>query len=284
MFDSTEVAERAAYDLATQMGGVRGEVYGSGREGKLNLLSVPTEDAASLYEHIRRGGAVLHAEVPDEKFRAVVDALEADGAVDFEEREAAWRREGWTAPSASAATADMGTPVVTGDDTNITATTGSTSAAAPGSGTASTAASGMVRQEISATSGEERIPIIEERLRVGKRETTHGRVRVRSYVVETPVQEQVTLREERVQVERRPVDRPVGVTDDALLRERTIEATETAEEAVVSKEARVTEEVVVRKDAEERTETVRDTVRQTKVEVEDERDQTTAPEQPRDRT
>jgi uncharacterized protein (TIGR02271 family) len=266
------------------MGGVRGEVYGSGREGKLNLLSVPAEDAASLHEHIRRGGAMLHAEVPDEKFQDVVDALEASGAVDFEEREAAWRSKGWTRSSATAGIADMGTPVVTSDDTNITATTGPTSAAAPGSGMASTAASDMAPQEISATGGEERIPIIEERLRVGKRETTHGRVRVRSYVVETPVQEQVTLREERVQVERRPVDRRVGVTDDALFRERTIEATETAEEVVVSKEARVTEEVVVRKDTEERTETVRDTVWRTEVEVEDERDQTSAPEQHRGET
>ena len=87
------------------------------------------------------------------------------------------------------------------------------------------------------------------------------------------MQEQVTLHEERVQVDRRPVDRPVGSADD-VFRERTIEATETSEEAVVSKEARVKEEVVVRKQVEERTETVRDTVRQTKVEVEDERGRT----------
>ncbi len=82
--------------------------------------------------------------------------------------------------------------------------------------------------------------------------------------------EQVTLREERVDVERRPVDRPV--TDaDRQFQERTIEATETAEEAVVSKEARVTEELVVRKEVDERTQTVSDTVRSTEVEVEDER-------------
>jgi uncharacterized protein (TIGR02271 family) len=118
--------------------------------------------------------------------------------------------------------------------------------------------------------GEERIPVVEERLSVGKRQAGQGRVRVRSYVVETPVQEQVMLRKEDVQVERRPVDRPMAAGDDAF-RERTIEATETSEEAVVSKEARVTEEVVVRKTAEERTETVRDTVRRTEVEVEDER-------------
>ncbi|MEZ0167896.1 YsnF/AvaK domain-containing protein [Microvirga sp. TS319] len=117
---------------------------------------------------------------------------------------------------------------------------------------------------------EEVIPVAEERLRVGKRDVSHGRVRVRSYVVETPVEEQVTLREERVAVERHPADRALSDADQAF-QERTIEAEERGEEAVVSKEARVTEEVVVRKEAEQRTEAVSDTVRKTEVEVEDER-------------
>ena len=113
------------------------------------------------------------------------------------------------------------------------------------------------------------IPIVEEQLRVGKRQVNQGRVRVRSYVVETPVSEQVSLREEHVHVERRPVDRPGQAT--RTYRERTIEAEERAEEAVVSKETRVKEELVIRRDVEERTETVSDTVRRTEVEVEDER-------------
>jgi stress response protein YsnF len=89
-------------------------------------------------------------------------------------------------------------------------------------------------------------------------------------VVERPVQEQVNLREERVHVERRPVDRALSETD-AAFRDRTIEAEERREEAVVSKEARVKEELVVRKDVEQRTETISDTVRSTEVDVEDER-------------
>ena len=97
-------------------------------------------------------------------------------------------------------------------------------------------------------------------------------MRVRSYVVETPVQEQVSLREEHVSVERRPVDR-AATTGDNLFRERTIEAEERAEEAVVSKEARVKEELVLKKGVEHRTETVSDKVRKTEVEVEDERGQ-----------
>jgi uncharacterized protein (TIGR02271 family) len=117
---------------------------------------------------------------------------------------------------------------------------------------------------------EEVIPVAEEELRVGKREVGHGRVRVHSYIVEQPVQEQVNLRREHVDVERHPVDRPI-TGDENLFRERTIEAEEKAEEPVVSKEARVKEEVVVKKDVDQRTETVSDTVRRTEVEVEDQR-------------
>jgi uncharacterized protein (TIGR02271 family) len=92
-------------------------------------------------------------------------------------------------------------------------------------------------------------------------------------VVEKPVQEQVTLRQENVSVERRPVEgsRAGALQGDELFRERTIEVDETSEEAVVSKEARVKEELVVRKDVNERTETVSDTVRKTEVDIEDDR-------------
>jgi len=114
------------------------------------------------------------------------------------------------------------------------------------------------------------IDVVEEDLKVGKRDVSHGRVRVRSYVVEDQVSEDVTLTRESVDVERNPVDRAVTDTD-AAFRERTIEVEETAEEAVVSKEARVVEEVNVSKQAETDVETVTDTVRRTEVDVEDER-------------
>jgi uncharacterized protein (TIGR02271 family) len=188
----------------------------------------------------------------------VANVLEASGAVDLDALEAEWRKEGWTGSTTGAATG----------------TTTATTEVPPGASGATVALSGTATggetQQLGAA-GEERIPIVEERLRVGKREVGHGRVRIRSYVVETPVQEQVTLHEERVNVERRPVDRALTGAGEALFQERTIEATETAEEAIVAKEARVIEEVTLRKTAEERTETVRDTVRRTEVEVEDDR-------------
>jgi uncharacterized protein (TIGR02271 family) len=121
----------------------------------------------------------------------------------------------------------------------------------------------------------ERIPVVEEELRIGKREVNRGSVRVRSYIVEEPVHEEVRLREERVSVERRPVNEParpvVKGSPEDLLQERTVEVSETAEQAVVGKEARVTEQVVVGKSTGERVESVDDTVRRTKVDIEDDR-------------
>jgi uncharacterized protein (TIGR02271 family) len=130
-----------------------------------------------------------------------------------------------------------------------------------------TGAAAAASQETGRREGEEVVPVVEEELRVGKRQVQEGGVRVYSRVTETPVEENINLRQERVSVERRPVDRPI--TDrDRPFQEKAIEATETREEAVVDKHARVVEEVAVRKDVEEKNETVRDTVRKTDVEVE----------------
>ena len=118
--------------------------------------------------------------------------------------------------------------------------------------------------------GEERIPLVEEKLVVGKREVETGGIRVRSRVVEQPVSEQVRLRDEHVEVERRPVDKRIGDEDaDGLFRDRTVEMSETDEEAVVGKEARVREELVVRKDVDQHVEQISDTVRRTEVEVDE---------------
>ena len=111
------------------------------------------------------------------------------------------------------------------------------------------------------------IPVVEERLKVGKRPIERGGVRVFSRVTERPVTEDVHLRDERVRVERHPVDRPVSAATDDAFRERWIEVIESSEEAVIAKEARVVEEVVVGKEARERVEQVRDTVRRTDVQI-----------------
>ena len=208
---------------------------------------------------MRRGGYLLTARVPEGLEDQAVDALERHDPVDLDQRAESWRQEGWTGYQAGATSTDAG------------ATAGAVSSASEarrsdlGAG-----GSGAATATTTNAAGEEVIQAAEEQLRVGKREVGRGGVRVRSYVTERPVEEQVELRQERVTVERRPVDRELA-PGEAAFQERTIEAVERGEEAVVSKTARVTEEIGLRKDVERETETVRDTVRKQEVEVEDER-------------
>lgn len=255
MFDSRSDAERAREKLmslgitdadvrlvdqsstsgtAATTSSTTGHAHDRGFWQSIKDMFVPDEDAHGYAEGIRRGGTLLTARVDETQADRVIDILDDDGTVDFEQRQQGWRNEGWT-----------------GGALTDTDTRGGTTSNLTGADT------------------DERIPIVDEQLRVGKREVNRGGVRVRSYIVEEPVSEQVRLREEHVSVERVPVDRRVDVADGDLLRERTIEVSEVSEEAVVGKEAYVREEVVVRKTADERVETVSDTVRRTEVDVDD---------------
>ncbi len=110
---------------------------------------------------------------------------------------------------------------------------------------------------------------VEEELQVGKREVETGGVRVRSRIVERPVEETLRLREEHVRVERQDVNRPLSESDRTAFQDRDIELTERAEVPVVNKEARVVEEIKISKDVDERNETIRDTVRNTEVDIDD---------------
>ena len=94
-------------------------------------------------------------------------------------------------------------------------------------------------------------------------------VRVRTQVTDLPVQKQVQLKEEHVDVVRRPVDRSATTAEVATMKDRTVDVVERAEVAIIAKESRVVEEVVVKRDVEERRETVHETVRRTDVEVRD---------------
>lgn len=112
---------------------------------------------------------------------------------------------------------------------------------------------------------EEVIPLAEERVDVGKRKVNQGTTRVRRYVVEQPVEEQVSLRDEHVEVKRRkPTQRQ---PDGTAFQERTVEVQNTREEPAVSKTAHVDEEVVVRKEVTERPETIRTTRRKEEADI-----------------
>jgi len=253
LYDSRAEAEAARQRLSAEVNLssariIDQESHGSGRpEGSMNRVPMSHEDRHAFGEGIRRGGFLLCAEVEShEDADRIVRLLEESSSVDLDQRQQDWGKEGWSPQPTRTAAAGM-------------PATGAT-AAPRGIGSGQTVA-------------EEHIPLVEEELVVGKREVDRGGARVRTYVREVPVHEQVNLREEHVSVERRPVnetlDRGALDRDSDLLRDRTIEMTETAEEAVVGKEARVAEEVVVRKTATERVEQVEDTVRHTQVDIDE---------------
>jgi stress response protein YsnF len=270
--------------MAGSGAGLGGTTTGTGSSGMLTRLAgwgIPNQDAQVYAEGVRRGGSLLKVRLDEEDVDRAMEVLERGNVVDVETRGSAYRESGWTGYDETADYYDEPSaeeerlrysPGRTSIDT--TTGTGLTGAAAAmrdvNTDTTRTTRTGAAERE-------EQIPIVEEQVNIGKRSVERGGVRVRSYVVETPVEEQVRLRDETVTVERRPgglVEGSTEVPADAF-RERTIEVTETDEEAVVSKTAHVRETVVVRKDVEERAQSVRDTVRRTEVEIEDTRDKST---------
>lgn len=240
---------------------------------------MPDEDRYSYAEGLRRGGYLLSVPTTGENRDRILDILDDEGTIDMDAREESWRSEGWTSGATTRTAYD------TGLSTDTTGLGGSQSTAGYGAGISSSSdkvdytALDTSRAGYGATRDADMkdrdgtIEVVEENLRVGKRDVSHGRVRVRSYVVEEPVSQDVNLRSERVEVERRAVDRPAGNLD-AAFRDQTLELEETAEEAVISKDARVTEEIDLNRVAENRTQTVSDTVRRTEVEIDDGRSST----------
>ena len=217
-------------------------------------LGVPYDEAHAYAEGVRRRGALVVVESSDDRAERGMAILQRLHPVNIHERTAQWQQEGWTGAAARASTS---TPMAR----TATATRSARSRRAP--------TLWRTRAHHTARRGDKeiRIPVVEEDISIGKREVERGHVRIYSRVTERPVEEAVRLREEKVTVERRPVDRPATDADFAAAGKDVIEMTETAEEPVVSKQARVVEEVVVHKEVTEHTETVRGTERHTEVDV-----------------
>lgn len=196
---------------------------------------------------VNAGGALLTVKADDDRAHEVASLLRQHGARDIEGDTTGGTYAGDQYGTGAGSLGSLGTS----GNIGTTGTTGY----ATGTGT------------VDAINGEERLPVVEESLVVGKREVDRGGVRVYSHVVEEPVSADVTLRDETIQVERRPVNR-VATAADFAPDARTIEVRAMGEEAVVGKAARVVEEVLVGKESSQRTEAIHDSVRRTEVEVE----------------
>ena len=195
----------------------------------------PDHDTSVYERSVQGGSTVVSVRVPDAHVDGVMQILESHHPIDIDDRAASY--------GATQTTTTTRTPLATAVPPPRAATAGTTVA---DGGT---------------------IQLAEETLAVGKRVINRGGTRIRRFVVETPVEQSVTLHDEKVTLERRPVTdgRPVTGADFS---EKTVEMTATAEEAVVAKTARIKEEIGLRKEATERVETVRDTVRREDVEIE----------------
>lgn len=254
VFDDYETAKRAEEELrssgVTNEGiqvmtadSFRAQTAGSAREvhegtGIIawfkRLFGADDETVHGHYaEAIRRGSAVLTVAVADNTIDRARDIIDRYNPIDIDQRVRTWRQQGYSGydPNSLALTEEERT------------------------------------RERNSAGGDRAIPVVEEELQVGKRAVQRGGVRVYRRVTEQPVEQQVNLREERVRVDRRPVDRP-ATEADMRPAEQVVEVTEMAEELVVGKRARVTEEVIVGKETRERTETVRDNVLRSDVQVE----------------
>jgi uncharacterized protein (TIGR02271 family) len=213
-----------------------------------DIFGADRGEPAQMYsEAVARGHYVLTLTAEEEsEVERAADIVERFGPIDIEEKHQQWRagelqHSGAGAQQQSASASQQ---------------------FAPGAGNVQ----GSVQGE---TEGARAIPVVQEELKVGKREVQRGGVRIYQRVLETPVSESVDLRDEKVTVHRRAVDQMVDPAEVPAFQETSFELRETAEEPVVEKTARVVEEVIVGKEVRQHQEQVTDTLRRTEVEIEE---------------
>jgi uncharacterized protein (TIGR02271 family) len=255
-FDDASSAQAAVRDL--QASGVRsnhirmmsgGDAYGQAETGVdhrswadkvsawfTNLFDSDDDRrlADDYAEAYRRGSYLVIADVDDTQVDPCIAIMNRYGNVDLSRRAEQWRAGGYT-----------------GFDRNARPYTPEE----------------RQRELASYQQGNVAVPVVQEELTVGKRVVQRGGVRVHSYVQERPVEENVRLREERIDVQRRPANR-AATGEDLAFKNRSVDVTAVGEEPIVQKQARVVEEVVVGKHVEQRDEKVRDKVRRKDVQVE----------------
>lgn len=231
---------------------------GSGIKNFFSDLFGDSDDHANRYQGAVSSGknvVTLTADSLDEVERAA-DIIEGFGPIDIDEHSSGMGASG-------AATGAM----LSGSQSGMSASPMSAQSASTQQ-QGSLSGSSLQRDTATQSGATRSIPVVEEQLKVGKREVQRGGVRIFSRVVETPVNETIGLREEHVDVQRRAVNQPINPADTTAFKEQTIEMRESAEEAVVEKSARIVEEVTIGKQVNQRQEKITDTVRRTEVDVE----------------
>jgi uncharacterized protein (TIGR02271 family) len=236
---STTQSSTTQIEVTDSVGNFFGSLFGDDQTTASNYTNAAGEADAIL---------TVHAD-SEEKARQAAEIIDRNGAIDIDAASTPDSQRNLTETTGATSQNTAHTSETTPRNTAHTSETGTHNTANVQSGTV--------------------IPVIEEQLQVGKREVERGGARIRSRIVEKPVEASVRLREEHIIVNRHPVNRAVTDADVANFKRGDITVTERSEEAVVGKQARVVEEVEIGKNVTEREETIRDTVKRTEVDIEE---------------
>lgn len=236
----------------------------------------PDHDTAVYGHSIDDGAIVVTVKVAEDRYDEAAAILEKHHPIDVDERSEHYGLGGATAatPTGYVGHAGMTEPALGSDGGKVEPAYDATEAGAIGASGltpqpalgSNHAATGHAEANAVESGAGDTMQLAEEFLQVGKRAIRGGTTRIRRYSVEKPVEETVSLHNERVVLDRRPVT-DGRVLANADFTDKTISMTGMQEEAVVSKNARVVEEIALHKEAGDRVETVRDTLRKDEVEV-----------------
>lgn len=237
-FRTEEEAEHALALVMKQTALLDSAVLGDDVAGNLALqgMDLAPADRSACQSQLKRGGFLMIAQAETENAPTVLRVLQSaqDGLAPLVIAEAA----GETSSPSENIQQPRSEPAATVSESNVIA--------------------------------EERIPLVEEELKIGKGEVVKGMTKVHSSISKVPVREQVELAEEELLVESRPAGRRLSdeeVKQSGLLQDRVIQFSAMREEAIVSKEAFVREEVVISKQVIHRTQAIEETLRRTEVET-----------------
>src|SRR5690606_29926932 len=231
---------------------------------KLRDFNVP-EDRAQLYAEVNRRGAPIICAHTERDANEIAEELDQRGSLDLEAAAERWRKEGWNGYDMNALPFDAAACAT--ERAHLTRESGLATEGELGREESFEAEA--KEQPLAAETEGRDLEVVEERVVVGKREVPREELRVRTFIAERPVRQQVQLTEEHIQVQREPANEPVspGAVESALTEDEFV-VTAHGEEAVVGKEARVVERVHVGKTAETHAETIEATERGRDVEVE----------------
>ncbi len=151
----------------------------------LNIfVFMPESDRSSYREGLRRGGIALAVHTGPEGYERAIDILDRDGAVNLDERETAWKAEGWSPEIPATPVDPSGFDRVQSHDPLVNADANRDVRERIGVGTADPGAGLDLAPASAASPGPERtaIPGEDTQSVTSRRDTVHGRTRVRSYL------------------------------------------------------------------------------------------------------